>query len=79
MFIAEEVRELMAQLGFRTVNEMVGQVGALDTAQAADALEGPQAGPVADAARAGLGVHEPGPVLQFDARTTAWTRRSTSS
>ncbi|NVN51340.1 glutamate synthase large subunit [Mycolicibacterium hippocampi] len=35
MFIAEEVRELMAQLGFRTVNEMVGQVGALDTAQAA--------------------------------------------
>ncbi|MDY6998673.1 MAG: glutamate synthase large subunit [Actinomycetota bacterium] len=35
MFIAEEVRELMAQLGFRTVNEMVGQVGALDTTQAA--------------------------------------------
>ena len=36
LFIAEEVRELMAQLGFRTVNEMVGQVGALDTAQAAE-------------------------------------------
>ena len=35
MFIAEEVRELMAQLGFRTVNEMVGQVNALDTARAA--------------------------------------------
>jgi glutamate synthase (NADPH) large chain len=35
MFIAEEVRELMAQLGFRTVNEMVGQVGTLDTAAAA--------------------------------------------
>ncbi|AQT83158.1 glutamate synthase large subunit [Mycolicibacterium litorale] len=35
MFIAEEVRELMAQLGFRTVNEMVGQVNALDTKQAA--------------------------------------------
>jgi glutamate synthase (NADPH) large chain len=31
LFIAEEVRELMAQLGFRTVNEAVGQVGALDT------------------------------------------------
>jgi glutamate synthase (ferredoxin) len=29
-FIAEEVRELMAQLGFRTVEEMVGQVGALE-------------------------------------------------
>ncbi|MDT5327508.1 MAG: glutamate synthase large chain, partial [Mycobacterium sp.] len=36
LFIAEEVREFMAQLGFRTVNEMVGQVGALDTEQAAD-------------------------------------------
>ena len=36
MFIAEEVRELMAQLGFRTVNEMVGQVGALDTTKAAE-------------------------------------------
>jgi glutamate synthase (NADPH/NADH) large chain len=35
LFIAEEVRELMAQLGFRTINEMVGQVGALDTAKAA--------------------------------------------
>ena len=34
MFIAEEVRELMAKLGFRTVNEMVGQVNALDTARA---------------------------------------------
>ncbi len=31
LFIAEEVREYMAQLGFRTVNEAVGQVGALDT------------------------------------------------
>ncbi|CAN5405645.1 glutamate synthase large subunit [soil metagenome] len=36
MFIAEEVRELMAQLGFRTINEAVGQVGALDTAKAAE-------------------------------------------
>lgn len=31
MFIAEEVREYMAQLGFRTINEAVGQAGALDT------------------------------------------------
>ncbi len=36
LFIAEEVRELMAQLGFRTVNEMVGQVETLDTARAAE-------------------------------------------
>ena len=33
-FIAEEVRELMAQLGFRTVEEMVGQVGCLEPRQA---------------------------------------------
>ncbi len=30
MFIAEEVREYMAQLGFRTLNEAVGQVKSLD-------------------------------------------------
>ena len=30
-YIAEEVRELMAGLGFRTVLEMVGQVGSIDT------------------------------------------------
>jgi glutamate synthase (NADPH/NADH) large chain len=30
-FIAEEVREIMAQLGFRTFNEMVGRVDRLDT------------------------------------------------
>ena len=29
-FIAEEVREIMAQLGFRTVEEMIGQVGCLE-------------------------------------------------
>ncbi|MGB0969859.1 MAG: glutamate synthase large subunit [Mycobacterium sp.] len=36
MFIADEVRELMAQLGFRTVNEMVGQVATLDTTEATE-------------------------------------------
>ena len=35
-FIAEEVRELMAQLGFRTVEEMVGQVGCLEPRKAID-------------------------------------------
>jgi glutamate synthase (NADPH/NADH) large chain len=33
-FVAEEVRELMAQLGFRTINEMVGRVDRLDMAPA---------------------------------------------
>jgi len=36
MFLAEEVREYMAQLGFRTIEEMVGRVDRLD---ARDAVE----------------------------------------
>jgi glutamate synthase (NADPH/NADH) large chain len=35
-FIAEEVRELMAKLGFRTFNDMVGQVGRLDMRKAVE-------------------------------------------
>lgn len=35
-FVAQELREIMAQLGFRTVNEMVGQVQKLDRKKAID-------------------------------------------
>ena len=35
-FIAEEVRELMARLGFRSMDEMIGRVEALDTRPAVD-------------------------------------------
>ena len=35
-FVAEEVRELMAELGFATLNEMVGQLGVLDRDSAID-------------------------------------------
>jgi glutamate synthase (NADPH) large chain len=35
-FIAEEVRELMAQLGFRTLEEMTGRVDRLDVRKAVD-------------------------------------------
>ncbi|RJO77046.1 glutamate synthase large subunit [Nocardia panacis] len=34
LFIAEEVRELLAQLGFRTLDEAIGRVDMLDTAKA---------------------------------------------
>ena len=34
--VAEEMRELMAELGFRTVNEMIGRVDVLETDIAAD-------------------------------------------
>ena len=30
-YVAEEVRELMAEMGFRTINEMIGQTDMLDT------------------------------------------------
>ena len=33
-FVAEEMREIMAELGFRTVNEMIGRVDALDSRRA---------------------------------------------
>ena len=35
-FVAEDLRQIMAQLGFRTVNEMVGRVDALETRKAVD-------------------------------------------
>ena len=35
-FIAEDVRELMAQLGFRTMDEMIGRVDKLDVTKAVD-------------------------------------------
>ena len=39
-FVAEEVRELMAQLGFRTVDEMVGRMDRLETDRAIDHWKG---------------------------------------
>ena len=35
-FVAEDVRELMAQLGFRTMNEMIGRADRLETKPAVD-------------------------------------------
>ncbi|HVN84499.1 MAG TPA: glutamate synthase large subunit [Candidatus Binatia bacterium] len=40
MFIAEELREIMAELGFRTVDEMVGRVEMLDASDAVDHWKG---------------------------------------
>ena len=36
MFVAEEMREIMAELGFRTVNEMIGRTDVLDFKDADD-------------------------------------------
>ena len=42
-FVAEEVREIMAALGFRTFNEMIGQMQMLDQRTRGRALEGARA------------------------------------
>ena len=52
-FVAEEVRELMAELGFRTIDEMVGRVDRLDVQAGGRSLEGARARPLADPAPAG--------------------------
>ena len=39
-FVAEEVRELMAELGFRTIDEMVGRVDRLEMRDGGRSLEG---------------------------------------
>ena len=35
-FVAEELRRIMARLGFRTINEMVGRVERLDVSEAVE-------------------------------------------
>ena len=52
-FIAEEVREHLAALGFRTLAEAIGHVEVLDTTQGRTALEGTRSGSPADLAQAG--------------------------
>ena len=62
-YIAEEVRELLAALGFRTLAEAVGHVELLDTRAGGRPLEGQRPRPVADPApareplRAGPALH----------------------
>ena len=51
-FIAEEVRELLAELGFRTLDEAIGHAELLDITRGGRPLEGRRARPRADPARA---------------------------
>ena len=51
-FIAEEVRELLAELGFRTLDEAIGHAEVLDVDRGRRPLEGRRARPRADPARA---------------------------
>ena len=78
-FVAEELREIMAELGFRTVDEMIGRVDRLDMrpaldhwkAKGVDLSQHPL--PAAGRARPWRRCEQP------SARTTASTRRSTTT
>ena len=77
-FVADELRAIMAQLGFRTVAEMVGRVDMLDGRKAVEHwkaqgldFEPPAASPERAGRRRDL--------LSRNRRTTASTMRSTTS
>ena len=76
-FIAEEVREYLAQLGFRTLAEAVGQAELLDASAAVDHWKAHGPRPVPGAVRAGAAARAP-PCAASPARTTGWTRHSTT-
>ena len=78
MFIAEELREIMAELGFRTVDEMVGRVDMLDARDAIDHWKAKGIDLTADPAQARRAA-DGGDPLRARRRTTASTRRSTTS
>ena len=76
-FVAEELREIMAQLGFRTVDEMIGRVDKLDMTQGRRRTGRPRASTCRASSisvDAQAGRRHP---QSRDARTTAWNRRST--
>ena len=76
-FIAQEVREYLAELGFRSIEEAVGQTEVLDVDDRRAPLEDPRAGPAADLpqARAARGRF---PALHHRPRTTGWSGRWTT-
>ena len=47
-FVAEDVRQIMAELGFRKFDDMIGRVDCLDRTPGRRPLEGARAGPVRD-------------------------------
>ena len=78
-FLAEEVREYLAALGFRSIAEAIGHTEVLDMPRRDRPLEGARARPRADPAGGGEPLRGSGPLLHARRRTTASTARSTSS
>ena len=76
-FIAEEVREYLAELGFRPLEETVGPGRPARRRPGRRALEGRRARPGPDLARAAAARRRRAE-LHHRARTTGWTRRWTT-
>ena len=78
-FVAEELREIMAELGFRTLNEMIGRVDRLDMRRAVDHWKAQGRRPLAScsisrrptAGRRDLELRAPGPRARQGARPQA--------
>ena len=77
-FVAEDVRELMAQLGFRTMNEMIGRADRLETQAGRRSLEGEGRRSVEDPLSAGAG-RKARRGARCARRSTVSSGRSTSS
>ena len=71
--VAEEARQIMAELGFRTINEMVGRVDLLETNARDQALEGRRPRPDADCSRPRKSRTPTSRSIARGSRTTAWT------
>ena len=78
-FVAEEVRELLAELGFRTLAEAIGHAEVLDTREAIDHWKAVGPRPQPDPPRARVGRSATRTATAPRTRTTASTGRSTSS
>ena len=76
LFVAEEVRELLAELGFRTLDEAIGHAEMLDVDGGGRPLEGARARPEPDPPRGRAPRRRP-PVTTPAPRTTGSTWRST--
>ena len=77
-FVAEEVREIMAALGYRTFNELVGQSQCLDTERGDRPLEGARAS-TSRSCSTSRRCRRASPSTIASGRTTASTRCSTTS
>ena len=74
-FIAEQLRQIMAQLGFRTMNEMIGRVDMLDMRAGGGSLEGQRARLLGDSLQSADARHA-SRAAKFRRRITACDRRS---